>query len=489
MTDRNLSVIEAVRGHASHDPARTAIHFDGGYLSYGELWHKALLAGRWYTDNGIQPGDRILLPADGTDRLFAPAYLGIHLARAVGVPMPPRSAENEIAERRDRLGAVMCLTGELKTSLADRLNDDGAAPEETLADWVPEPDDIADILFTTGSTGAPKAVTLTHANLAYSANAIASVVGNTPDDVEVSVLPVCHSFGLGRLRSVLTVGGSIAFVPGLVFPQVVIEKIKALQATGLSTVPAGMRLLLSRCSAGIDEVGPQIRYMKLGSAPFSAEEKAALCKTFPNAHICMHYGLTEASRSTFLDFEHNPDKLDSVGTPSPGAEIGIFDKKGQPCAAGTIGRIHVRGPNVMAGYWGDRGRTDEVLSSAGWLYTGDLGHLDEDGFLYLAGRADDVINSGGYTILPDDVERIARDFGGLDDVACKGIADPEGVLGEVPCLFVVSGGDICAADLITFVKSRLGSPVSKLIVEPVSDIPRAESGKLLRHKLPEQVHC
>ena len=486
---RFTAITHAISQHAERTPDRTAVAISSREISYVQLWQQIRRAAGWYQGQGIRQGDRIILTTRGADPVFPAAYFGAHLAGAVAVPVDARLTPEDIALRSKLVDASIELSAETVKHLQAHIE----ADKTEAVDFAPVSeagDDVADIMFTTGSTGAPKAVALTMRNIAAAATLMADFIGNTRLDTEVVTLPLTHSFGLGRLRSVLLVGGSLTVVPGLVFPQVAIRTMAEQAATGLSCVPAGMRLLLSRCRDGLESLRDQIRYVELGSAPLSAAEKALLCTIFPAARICMHYGLTEASRSAFTELHSDQAHLDSVGKATPGIEIRVCDASGAEARPGETGRIFVRGPNVMCEYWNDRAATRDALADeSGWLDTRDLGHLDRHGYLYLAGRADEVINCGGVKLLPEALEKIAATFPGVDEVACGPVADPGGVLGQVPKLYVTTAAadDFADDELARFVIDRYAGRIASLQVGVVASLPRTESGKLLRHRLQETV--
>lgn len=486
MTKPLQSIIGVIRSHAVESPKQIALVAAKSAISYAELWHQIILAADWYLSAGVDSGDRIIISTDSRDPYFAAAYLGAHFAGAVAVPTSFRSSQTELSRRRDFVDAKMVLFGEPMLSFRQCMQESG----KTVDDPAPAPtidmSTIAEIMFTTGSTGRPKGVTLTHQNISASATLIRQFIGNNGNDVEVVTVPLTHSFGLGRLRSTLLAGGKLVLVPGLVFPRLTMQALQQHTATGLSCAPGGMRLLLSQCEDGIRELAGQIRYIEMGSTPFSADEKKRLCEILPTTRLCMHYGLTEASRSAFSEFHSDYDHLDSVGRASPGVEVKVLGGNSEILKSGELGRIHVCAPTVMAGYWNDAPSTDRVLDKVtGWLDTGDLGWLDAHDYLHFAGRADDVINCGGVNILPDDLERIAASFPGVADVACRGIPDPDEILGEVPLLCIVPVDEsVNVTRLTRYMQSTYHDALPTIVVQIVTQLPRTESGKLLRRKLP-----
>ncbi len=257
--------------------------------------------------------------------------------------------------------------------------------------------EIAQISYTSGTEGLPKGIVLTHANLADATRRIIDAMQMSDEVREYVGVPATYSFGLARYRAISAVGGQAYMPPRGFDPAELAKMLSAGQVNALSAVPTLLRILLASPEV-IGNSGRQLRWMEIGSQQITAEEKQAIKAMFPNARIVQHYGLTEASRSTFLQVSDIDDqRLDSVGRPVGQTEIGLDSQ----------GRIRIRGPHVA------RSRIDadglhDLLDAEGWLQTNDLGHMSSDGFLYFDGRADDLINCGGVKIVPDQLEALLR---------------------------------------------------------------------------------
>lgn len=254
-------------------------------------------------------------------------------------------------------------------------------------------DDLpAQVTFTSGTEGKPKGIVLSYANLADAAERIIDQMGLTSDVREYVGIPVTHSFGMARIRVVSAVGGRSYLPPRGFDPHELSRMLAAGEVNSLSAVPTLLRILLQRPEV-IGEAGKKLRWMEIGSQYMTAAEKRAVRELFPNARIVQHYGLTEASRSTFLHISGASDELlESVGRPVGKTEVEISPE----------GRIRIRGPHV-ARWRIEDDRLVDLSGPDGWLLTSDQGHL-KDGYLYFDGRADDLINSGGVKINPDMLE-------------------------------------------------------------------------------------
>ncbi|MFT4054620.1 MAG: AMP-binding protein [Novosphingobium sp.] len=278
----------------------------------------------------------------------------------------------------------------------------------------------AQVTYTSGTEGKPKGIVLTYANLADAAERIIDQMALTEEVREYVGVPVTYSFGSGRIRAVSAVGGR-TYLPPRGFDLLELSRmLKTGEVNALSAVPTLLRIVLQQ-QAIIGEAGRNLRWLEIGSQYMSAAEKRGIRALFPNARIVQHYGLTEASRSTFLRISEAPDDmLDSVGTPVGATEVAISDE----------GRIRIRGPHVARCRIGE-GELVDLCDADGWLETSDLGHMQGD-YLHYDGRADDLINSGGVKLNPDMIEaRIAQLLGQSGKVVVAKVPDAlrgEGVL-------------------------------------------------------------
>jgi len=473
---------------AAERPAHPAVASGGRALSYGELLDAARAGASVLARAGVEPGDRVLLAAPSAVE-FVVAYLATHLAGATAVPVTPKLAAEQLeavvalvrptvfcAAQGSRAGAASCHTLAL-AELAGSVAADGAA-----AHRAPALDDAADVLLTSGTTGVPKGTLLTHRNVAAAARNINAFVGTDASDVEVLALPLNHSFGLGRLRCQLVAGGTLVLVPGFMFPNRLFEALETWQASGFSFVPAAWALLRRLTGEGLARFADRLRYIEIGSAPMPLEDKRLLVRLFPRTRLCMHYGLTEASRSAFIEFHASADRLDSVGRASPNVELAVADGAGRLLGAGEVGALVVRGEHVSPASWTPHG---PVVREGEWLDTGDVGRIDAGGYVHLLGRAGDVINVGGQKVAPVEVEEVLMRHPAVREAACVGVPDPHGLVGLRVKAFLVRAQATppSAEELEGFVRTRLEPYKIPVAYEWIDEIPKNELGKPRRHLL------
>jgi len=462
----------------------------GERVSFGELWSRIAAAACCLSDCGVRAGDRVLLEAPSVPA-FAYAYFATHLLGAVAVPMDPNATAARRAELIGRTRPAIAFGAAARTGEAvawrtlDELKEAPAADRDFRA---PEVGVLADLIFTTGITGRPKGVQLTQRNLAAAAVHINAVIGTTESDTDVVPLPLYHAFGLGRLRCVLCAGGAVVLIQGFRLPGEIFAALERYAATGLVGVPAGFAILLQFGERGLGPFARQLRYIEIGSAPMPLEHKKLLMKLLPHTKLFMHYGLTEAARSGFSEFHRDRERLDSAALPSPGVRMEARDEEGKPCAPGVPGMLWVTGGHVSPGYWEEPGLTAGAFVD-GWMRTGDVAHLDEEGFMYLRGREDDMINVAGVKVAPDEVERVLAEHPAISEAACVGVPDPRKITGQVVRAYLVLASGqarVPDAELSQWVAGRLESHKVPNRFVWVTELPRTSSGKLVRRTLREQ---
>ena len=487
-----LSVIEALGRRAALHPEKAALRCGEQCVSYGVLWNRIVTTACHFSDSGVHPSDRVALAAPST-LAFVYGYFASHLLGAVAVPIDPHAPASRREELIRRSGAALALGDDVYLSRSvpcpsKAIDELMELPIRYREFGLPGPDSLADLVFTTGTTGRPKGVRLTHGNLAAAASHINAVIGTMEGDVEVVPLPLYHSFGLGRLRCCLSAGATIVLVQGFRLPGEIFAAIERHGATGLAGVPAGFAVLLRFGERGLGPFAGSLRYVEIGSAPMPLEHKRALMELLPHTSLFMHYGLTEASRSAFLEFHRDETHLDTVGLPAPGVEIAVRDDSGKPCGAGEAGVLWIRGPHVSSGYWDDVELTATTFVD-GWVRTGDVGHIDESGFTYLHGRRDDMVNVGGFNVSPDEVERVLAEHPCVLEAACIGVPDPRGIAGQVLRAFLVAQPEkapVPDRQLLEWAAGRLEPYKIPTQYEWIAKLPRTASGKLVRATLRDQ---
>jgi long-chain acyl-CoA synthetase len=502
MTATIIADIAAVARRAPDSPALT---WHACTWTYAELDRAIGCVLRKLASLRLAPGARVPLLVRNSPQ-YAALYYGVMAAGHVAVPLntaeragvlarqaahaEPRVVFADVAHPEWPAFAA-AMAGREGEVLPLELADDGDSLERfcrALGDGVPAAtgDPISDaalamILYTSGTTALPKGVMLSHGNLAANAHAIVDYLEIEPADKVLCVLPFHFSYGASVLNSNLSAGAHLFIEDNLAFPHLVLKRMEREGITGFPGVPSTFALLLGRCKLDEFELG-RLRYITQAGGPMPKAHIEQLRASLPRTKVFVMYGQTEATaRLTYLPPAKLGEKLGSVGVPLPGVEIEIRDEGGA-LPAGEVGEICARGPNVMQGYWREPALSSAALRS-GWLHTNDLGHLDADGYLYIDGRATDMIKVGAFRVSPQEVEEVIAAYPGVEEVGVAGIDDS--ILGQSIKAVVVmrAGVEGEAQALKAHCRQLLAAYKVPKVIEFTTTLPRTASGKLQRYAL------
>jgi len=456
---------------------------------------------------GVRRGDRVALLAENS-LSFPICLFGILKAGAIAVPLNPTiRSERLVYLLNDCSPRILIADCKLAATVSDALAQTSHSPVVVWAENGLEPrlfadavpwhggihcdetidQDLAVILYTSGSTGQPKGVMLTHHNVCNSTCSISSYLGNVPNDVVLCVLPVSFSYGLFQITTAVQIGFCLVLERSFAYPSQVLDRISDLGATGVPGVPSLFARLL--CSPTRRRSGlTNVRYISSAAAPLPPAHISQLNVLFPAARLFSMYGLTECTRVSYLapeDVQHRPD---SVGKAMPNCEVYIVDDRGQRVLPGQVGELVVRGSNVMRGYWGKPAETAQRLRNGNIpdervLYTGDLFRMDDEGFLYFVARRDDVFKSNGRKIAPKEIEAVLYEVPDVMEAAVVGIPDPVDGYIVKACVVLREGAAATDSSLRQYCRSRLEPALVPKHVEVCRALPKTESGKVKRKEL------
>ena len=479
------SIVRGFFEAADRTPQKIAVYYGEQTISYENLRNDVLRTAQSLDNWSVTTGDRVLFYGEKSID-FICTYLACHVLGAVSVPVDVQMPMDEIAKVYDRVAPRVALFPAIKEWPFSFQEWGGAFKSDTPYQLVqyPDPHEVADLLFTTGTTGQKKGVLLTHQNIWAGATNSNAFIGNTSEDSEIIPLPLHHAFGLRRLRTNLMLGSSVHLIQGFMLPKRIAEAI-ALGATGICMVPSGLEVIKKLTKNTYDTSLSKLSYIEFGSMPMDLELKGELIERLPNTKLCMHYGLTEVAANIFIEFHQDRDHLHTLGRPSPNVGIGIMSESGQLLPQGNLGEIVVKGTVQTPGYWNDDNLTKHSRKN-GWFRTGDLGVITPEGYVQLKGRNDDIINVGGKKVFPQEIEDVINQHPDISDSICISVSAR--LLGEQVKAYVVMEPkrSLHKEALIEFLRAFLEPYKIPVYFEEITSIPTTSSGKKKRDALGNQ---
>lgn len=515
---------------------KKAVWYQDRWISFGELEEQANRVGQFLLDRGMQRGARVALLMENSFTFIA-AYFGILKAGGVVVGLNTEITSEDleylvvnsdaeflfinkerlrlykpIREKLADLKAVVISGADATSSTAESLatsagsaaetagspaqpgSPDGENPPVTYFDGIladypderPKPRsidiDLAEIVYTSGSTGVPKGVMLTHLNLTSNMQSIVEYLHLSPEDSMIVVLPFTYIYGKSLLLTHILVGASLVIDNRFVYPNKVLETMKATGVTGFAGVPSSFSILLNRSSLRDYDL-PKLRYVTQAGGHMAPALQLEVKKAFAPAVLYVMYGATEAApRLSYLEPSMLDEKLGSIGTPVPNVDLFVADEEGNPLPIGEEGEIVARGSNIMQGYWKDPEGTAQVLKH-GLYYTGDLAKQDEDGYFFIVGRKKDIIKVKGFRVSAKEIEEKILELEGVIETAVIGVDDP--VLGEAVKAFIVPRDDaeLSSQEVLAHLKPHLSTYKLPKHIEFRESLPKNKSGKIMKTEL------
>ncbi len=489
-----------IERRARDAPTDLAIIHGSQALTYAQLAARVRRLANGLLSLGMVPGDRLAWLGPNhpafIESLFAVGLIGCALA-PVNHRASPETVSDVLADTEPKIlllhhrfdGIRLPESVEHQLTVTepgdDTLNYEGllAGSTDAPVDGRVAPDDILLLPHTSGTSGPPKGVMLTHANVTWNAINVLSVADIRATDVTIAIAPFFRVGGTGvNVLPVLFMGGTVV-VPEEASSEVILDD---MERHGVTIGFANPDLLatLSRAPRWSTADLSSLRYVMTGGAPVPE----GLIRRYLERGITLlqGYGLSEAAPVVMLlDPDSALAKVGSAGKPALLVDITIVDGQGRDMRPGQVGELWVRGPNVMAGYWRDPQATRDVLTPDGWLRTGDAARLDDDGFVFIVDRVRDGYTTGGIVVYPGAVERVLQGHPAVSDVGVVGVAQPGGDDVGVAFVVLAPGGTASAQELLAFARTHLAAPEMLSVIEFVDRLPRSSVGKLQRDRLRE----
>ncbi len=498
---------------------RVAVRDGATTLTYAQLGAAARTCAAALVEDGVEPGDRVAIWCVNCAE-WVVTVLGLFAAGAVLVPVNTRFKAAEAADLLARSGARTLVT------MTDFLGTDYVAMLETATAPLPAletvvtargpavgravawddflgratsaagvevqrrsaalgPDDPSDILFTSGTTGVPKGVVMTHGRTLIVATDWVAMSGLRAGDVYLQVNPYFHMFGL-KAGILASVAAGATMLPEPVFDVArVLARVERERVTVLPGAPTVYQTILDHPERGAHDLST-LRVAVTGAADIPVELIRRVYQELPFSTVVTGYGLTEGGTACATEPGDDPEAVaTTVGRPRPGFELRVVGAGERDVAAGEAGEVLLRGGSVMAGYLDDPTETAKVLSPDGWLHTGDLGVVDAAGRLRIVGRVKDMFIVGGFNAYPAEIENALLRHPDVVEAAVIGMPDER--LGEVGMAFVVVSRDVSGDEIIAWSRTEMANYKVPRAVEIVDELPRNATGKVLKDALRARV--
>ncbi|MBR3042097.1 MAG: AMP-binding protein [Eubacterium sp.] len=485
---------------------KMAVAFKKEVLSYSELFEASLHMALLLKELDVKKGDSVSFSAVSKPEMVV-TYLALQMIGAVSVYLDKNSTAANMYDIYDTSDSVLLLTDKPMKEYQERCNVVSlrklygeALAKESLNDKAMDvlkenglsldrdPDELSEILFTTGTTGKPKGVMLSYRSVYHIFSNTIEGIGIDERDILLMPLPLNHSFALRVLRAVLYKGATLILQNGFTFAKEVENNIVNFGCNTMAAVPASYEVMRSQMQDAFAKVLGDLKYIEFGAGSLSLRQRRELEELIPGVQIYNTWGSSESGGAVFCnvsDVVKKPEKAASLGRPLEGRiEIRVLDEQGNVIKSDAAhpGRMSIKGGMVMTGYWKNESLTRETLKD-GWLLTSDMIYIDDGGDVFMLGRADDIINVGGEKVSPIEVETIAGGYESIRECACIGAEDPEKILGQIPVLFISVNSGYNEQEFVKYLSERMEKyklPKKYIIID---EVPRNRMQKIDRRAL------
>jgi len=506
-----LLVSDFLEQSAESRPDKVALVYEDRRLTYAEVEAEANRLAHALKDHGVARGDRVVLFLPNSVELVIGIFATLK-ADGVSVAINSSTKPDKLAHLIHNCGATVLLTSDRQANVATQMlqrapslraafvvgsNSDPATSRtpplisvESMVARYPASrpprqcidQDLAFLIYTSGSSGEPKGVMSTHANVVFASWSITTYLENVPEDVIICALPLSFDYGLYQLMMAFRLGGTLVLEKSFAYPAHFVERMQAEHVTGCPIVPTMLALLLNMDLSPYDL--SHLRYISNTGAALPPSHIQRFRDLFPGVSVYSMYGLTETKRTLYLPPDQLDDRPGSVGVAIPGTEVWLVDEEGRRLGPNQVGELVVRGQHVMRGYWQNPEATAKrfragPIPGERVCYSGDLLRMDQDGYFYFVGRQDDVIKSRGEKVAPKEVEDVLYGLPGIVEAAVVGVHDP--VLGQaIKAIVVTQDKAMTEKSVLRHCRAHLEDFMVPKTVEFVDSLPRTTSGKIHR---------
>lgn len=488
------SIVECIASHSYNMPDKLCLADSRNALSYKETWSNIYGLSLLLKNLGVSKGDCVVIECT-QNADYMVCEFAIQLAGGVFVPLERNAAVARVEEIISDVDAKLLIA---KKPIVDNVQfldittvgEYDYKEDIILEDVVfPAPDDTAEILFSTGTTGKSKGIELSHGNDIALAENVKYGTKMKENNVELIPMPLSHSHGLRRTYGNMLNGSSAVFSNGVTLLKQVFDLMDKYSVTSMDLSPSNLSIIFKLSKDRLGDYADVMDYIQLGSAPLPENDKEHLARILPNTRLYNFYGSTEAGCSCLLDFNETSGKPGCIGKPAVNAHFIVVDENRRDITATATfdepGFLASSGSINMKGYWKAPELTEEAMAD-GFIYTKDLGYIDEEGYIYMLGRKDDVINYGGVKISPEEIESVVVRHPFIADCACIPVKDA--LTGQAPKLFLTMkpGAEYDKKEFKSFLQEALDANKQPKFIELIDSIPRTFNGKIQRKKLMEK---
>ena len=489
-------MIDYLMDHQEKMPEKEAIIDRNIKYTYAQLVEKVEVIASYLYYRGIRSGERVLIRAVGRTE-YVICFLAIQYLGAVSIPVDRMTNQDNLLNMIRKTKAKLFLNSTKKEypGINSICYADLFVKAQELHNFkIPdiqktEDTDICEIIFTTGTTGAPKGAM--HNRKAIITNTWNTIngIGMKENDIVLLSLPLSHSFGLRVMRAGLVLGATLIVQEGASFAKETVKNISRYSCTGLACVASSMKIMIEELGESVAaESFGSLRYIEFSAGAVEKKFREFLVKLLPNTEIHNTWGCTEAGGCFFINLSSETEKMESMGRALDTVQAKIVDYEGAEIVQTgpyASGKLAIKGEMLMSGYCGEE-RLEEDLLKNDWMITNDIVWKDNDEYFYMLGRCDDIINIGGEKVAPQEIENVAMEIQGIAECACLGVEDIYGHMGEIPILFVRKEKKCVATwkkEMTELLNLRLAQhKVPKEIVE-IEYLPRNTMGKIDRKEL------
>lgn len=478
-----MNIINSLKNNVEKYPTKVGFIDESGIFTFEEMYEQV----KKFSSSELLSNNKGVVTLISDNSLsFIISYLGIINSGKTVHLIPPNISEKNFSNQLESSdpGIIVCPDNSKKTFenlnlkkipifefneiMSNRIDDkkDGKINE------------VAYLIYTSGTTGEPKGVPITHDMVEFTTKNIIKILGYSNSDVDLLPLPLYHSFGLGCLHTSIHVGSTLILLKNANNLEHILESIKKFNVTTLAAVPATLTKFLKIEKNTLNNYFLNLRLIITNSTSIPKKTINEFQDILKNGRLATYYGLTEASRSTFMIFNENSQRKESVGKVAPGVKIKIDNNNHNKT---KIGEILISGKNVIKNYW-NNSKADKNIEDE-WLRSGDIGYFDDEEYLFLKGRNDDVINIGGEKVIPYEIEEVVKQISGIKDAVVFGIEHE--IFGQTIKLNILkeSNSDVDKPKILSHCIKNLEKFKIPSKIEFVDEFPKNEYGKVKRFML------